>query len=107
MPRVRLPENFVDRPAALNSVKEKLLLESEQTLVVSAIAGLGGLGKSVLATAIVLDEEVQRRFEDGILWVTLGQNPDLQSCLGDWIRELDKSRDSFGATTLESASGGI
>ena len=105
MPRVRLPENFVDRPAALSSVKEKLLLESEQTLVVSAIAGLGGLGKSVLATAIVLDDEVKRRFEDGILWVTLGQNPDLQSCLGDWIRELDKSRDSFSATTLESASG--
>ena len=105
MPRVRLPDNFVDRPDALSSVKEKLLLESEQTLVVSAIAGLGGLGKSVLATAIVLDEEVQRRFEDGILWVTLGQNPDLQSCLGDWIRALDKSRDSFSATTLESASG--
>ncbi len=105
MPRVRLPENFVDRPDALQAVKEKLLLESGQTLVVSAIAGLGGLGKSVLATAIVLDEEVRSRFEDGILWVTLGQNPDLQSCLGDWIRELDKSRDSFSATTLESASG--
>ena len=105
MPRVRLPENFVDRSSALSSVKEKLLVETDQTLVVSAIAGLGGLGKSVLATAIVLDGEVQRRFEDGILWVTLGQNPDLQSCLGDWIRELDKSRDSFSATTLESASG--
>jgi hypothetical protein len=32
-----------------------------QTLVVSAIAGLGGLGKSVLATAIVLDAEVLDR----------------------------------------------
>jgi hypothetical protein len=105
MPRVRLPENFVDRPSALSSVKEKLLVETGQTLVVSAIAGLGGLGKSVLATAIVLDAEVQQRFEDGILWVTLGQNPDLQSYLGDWIRELDKSRDSFSATTLESARG--
>ena len=105
MPRVRLPENFVARSEALTAVKEKLLVESGQTLVVSAIAGLGGLGKSVLATAIVLDAEVQGRFEDGILWVTLGQNPDLQSCLGDWIRVLDKSRDSFSATTLESASG--
>ena len=59
MPRVRLPENFVARPDALAAVKGKLLLESEQTLVVSAITGLGGLGKSVLATAIVLDEEVR------------------------------------------------
>jgi NB-ARC domain len=73
-------------------------------LVVSAIAGLGGLGKSVLATAIVLDPEVQERFDDGILWVTLGQNPDLLSLLGDWIRELDKSREAFSANTLEAAA---
>jgi glycerol-3-phosphate cytidylyltransferase-like family protein len=105
LPQLRLPDNFVARPDALAAVKEKLLRESGRTLVVSAIAGLGGLGKSVLATALVLDPEVQGRFEDGILWITLGQNPDLQSCLGDWIRALDKSRDSFSATTLESAKG--
>jgi hypothetical protein len=104
-PRVRLPENFVTRSDALQKVKGMLLRESERTLVVSAIAGLGGLGKSVLATALVLDEDVQERFADGILWVTLGQNPDLLGLIGEWIRELDKSRESFSATTLESASG--
>jgi NB-ARC domain len=104
LPRVRLPDNFVPRPDALNSVKAKLLREDDQTLVVSAIAGLGGIGKSVLAIAVVLDPEVQARFEDGILWVTLGQNPDLLSLLGDWIRELDKSREAFSANTLEAAA---
>jgi hypothetical protein len=94
----------VARPDALAAVKERLLMETEQTLVVSAIAGLGGLGKSVLATAVVLDAEVQARFTDGILWVTLGQNPDLQNLLGDWIRELDKSREAFSANTLDTAS---
>jgi hypothetical protein len=103
-PRVRLPDNFVERPDALNAVKAKLLAVDERTLVVSAIAGLGGLGKSVLAAALVLDLEVQARFTDGILWVTLGQSPDLQTLLGDWIRELDKSREAFSANTLESAS---
>jgi hypothetical protein len=103
-PKVRLPDNFVPRPNALKAVKEKLLAEDDRTLVVSAIAGLGGLGKSVLATALVLDPEVQARFADGMLWVTVGQKPDLQTLLGDWIRELDKSRESFSATTLESAS---
>ncbi|MBD2328806.1 NB-ARC domain-containing protein [Alkalinema sp. FACHB-956] len=91
------------RPEALAAVKELLLRESERTLVVSAIAGLGGLGKSVLATAIVWDDEVQARFADGILWVTLGQQPDLLWELGEWIRALDKSRESWSATTLESA----
>ena len=94
----------MERPDALNAVKVKLLVEDERTLVVSAISGLGGLGKSVLATALVRDPEVQARFEDGILWVTLGQNPDLQTMLGDWIRELDKSREAFSANTLEAAS---
>jgi biotin synthase-like enzyme len=103
-PRVRLPENYVERPDALNAVKAKLLAVDERTLVVSAIAGLGGLGKSVLAAALVQDREVQARFADGILWVTLGQSPDLQTLLGDWIRELDKSREAFSANTLESAS---
>ena len=103
-PRVRLPDNFVPRPDALNVVKAKLLREDDNTLVVSAIAGLGGIGKSVLAIAVVLDPEVQARFEDGILWVTLGQNPDLLSLLGDWIRELDKSREAFSANTLEAAA---
>jgi hypothetical protein len=96
-----LPDNFVARPDALDAVKRKLLAESEQALVVSAIAGLGGLGKSVLAAAIVLDIEVQSRFEDGILWVTLGQKPDLLNCLCDLIHELEKS---FSPNTLESAS---
>jgi hypothetical protein len=103
-PKVRLPENFVERPDALKAVKAKLLAEDDRMLVVSAISGLGGLGKSVLATALVLDAEVQARFADGILWVTLGQNPNLQTMLGEWIRELDKSREAFSANTLESAS---
>jgi hypothetical protein len=103
-PLVRLPDNFVPRPDALNTVKVKLLGEDDRPLVVSAIAGLGGIGKSVLAAALVLDEEVRQRFEDGILWVTLGQNPDLLSLLGDWIRELDKSREAFSANTIEAAA---
>ena len=85
-------------------MKAKLLAADERTLVVSVISGLGGLGKSVLATALVLEQGVQARFADGILWVTLGQNPDLQTMLGDWIRQLDKSREAFSANTLEVAS---
>jgi uncharacterized membrane protein len=104
LPWVQLPENYVERPEALKAVKKKLLGTDGQTVVVSAISGLGGLGKSVLATAVVLDPDVQDRFTDGILWVTLGQNPDLQTLLGDWIRTLDKSREAFSANTLESAS---
>jgi hypothetical protein len=68
-PRLRLPENFVERPDALNAVKQKLLAEGDKTLVVSAISGLGGLGKSVLAAAVfgwhfVGDARSETRFAD-------------------------------------------
>jgi hypothetical protein len=94
MPKFK-PVVWVDRPKPLQEVKDLLLGMTEQTLSIAAVYGLGGIGKSVLAQVLVEDPEVQQNFPDGILWKTLGQNPTLQTCLGDWIRELDKSRDKW------------
>jgi hypothetical protein len=82
-----LPSYFVDRPEYRKAIKEYVLSRTSQidsavlnsaskanTLVVSAIYGLGGIGKSVLANAIAHDREVHAQFPDGIFWVTLGQN---------------------------------
>jgi hypothetical protein len=104
MPKFK-PVVWVDRPKPLQEVKDLLLGMMEQTLSLAAVYGLGGIGKSVLAQVLIEDPEVQQNFPDGILWKTLGQNPDLQNCLGDWIWELNKSQDRLGATTLELASG--
>ncbi|MCP4534128.1 MAG: hypothetical protein GY831_23250, partial [Delftia sp.] len=49
---------------------------------------LGGIGKSTLAAALARDAEVNVRFPDGILWATLGQEPDLLSLLSEWIQAL-------------------
>jgi predicted ATPase len=43
------------------------------------VQGMGGIGKTVLATALARDEEVRSTFPDGVLWVTLGQTPQLSS----------------------------
>ena len=48
-----IPANFVPRPEHSNELKRRLLLEDVSgVLVVSAIYGLGGIGKSVLATVL-------------------------------------------------------
>ncbi|MBD2205990.1 NB-ARC domain-containing protein, partial [Calothrix sp. FACHB-168] len=54
------------------------------------VQGMGGIGKTVLATALARDEEVRKAFPDGVLWVTFGQTPQiltwqsyLASALGD------------------------
>ncbi len=100
-----LPPNFVERPEPRREVK-KLLLETEETtpgtLVVSAIYGLGGIGKSVLATALAHDSDIHQRFSDGILWVTLGQQPDILSFLATWIHALGDF--DYKPTTPQAAS---
>ncbi|NEQ82672.1 MAG: hypothetical protein F6K26_21240 [Moorea sp. SIO2I5] len=86
-----LPRYFIPRPEVSQSIKKSLLSEQTAktgTLVVSAIYGLGGIGKSTLAAAIANDQEVQSHFPDGILWATLGQQPDLLSFLSSWIQAL-------------------
>ena len=100
-----LPDNYVVRSTKLIAVKAMLLGTTDRSKV-SAISGMGGLGKSLLVAKLVQDEEVQRRFEDGILWVTLGQNPEslLHSKLGELIEALDKPGGSFSTTTLDASS---
>ncbi|WP_257210119.1 NB-ARC domain-containing protein, partial [Nostoc linckia] len=62
--------------------------KSQGTLVVSAIYGLGGIGKSTLAAAIAHDRDVKACFTDGVLWATLGKEPDLLPLLSSWILAL-------------------
>ena len=94
-----LPEQYVERSEVLTEIKQKL-----KTNVLTVIAGLGGLGKSVLASAIAHDTEVLEQYQDGVLWVTLGQTPNLQMLLGDWIRQLDNSQKAYRVTTPQEAS---
>jgi hypothetical protein len=100
-----LPHYFVERPEAKEKLKQCLFSEATTktgTLVVSTIYGLGGIGKSTLAAALAYDPDVQAHFPDGILWITLGQQPDLLSCLSKWIQVL---RDfNFKPTTIDAAS---
>jgi WD40 repeat protein len=50
--------------------------------------GQGGIGKSVMATALARDESVGRRFPDGIFWVSVGEHPDLLDCQIDLLIRL-------------------
>jgi hypothetical protein len=86
-----LPPHFVARPEASAPLKEQLLAPpagAAGALSLSALHGLPGIGKSTLAAALAHDPEVQARFPQGVLWVTLGQQPDLLSLLSGWIRAL-------------------
>ncbi|MBD2441059.1 NB-ARC domain-containing protein [Nostoc sp. FACHB-110] len=97
-----LPTHFVERPEYSDDLKKRLCTEDNRTLVITAIHGLGSVGKSTLAAALAHDAKIQTRFCDGILWSTLGQQPDVLSLLSGWVQALKDY--SFKPTSIEATS---
>ncbi len=66
--------NYLKRPEALRALRDALFAEDHrQPIALTALAGMGGIGKTVLAKALTVDEVVQRAFPDGIVWITAGK----------------------------------
>jgi hypothetical protein len=69
-----LPDNFVNRPDALEALRNALITDGESRhIALTALNGMGGIGKTVLAQALCQDEVVQQAFPDGIIWIKVGK----------------------------------
>ncbi|GGA10506.1 NB-ARC domain-containing protein [Okeania sp. KiyG1] len=99
-----LPRYYVDRLECSQNLKARLLTNSSDTqaIVVTAIHGLGAVGKSTLATALAYDNDVQSHFADGILWVTLGKEPNILPMLSGWVQALGDY--NFKPTSVEATA---
>jgi NB-ARC domain len=87
----QLPPHFIPRQEISDELKGRLLhpeAGEPRDRVITAVQGMGGIGKTTLATALAHDEEVHARFPDGVLWATLGQAPETISLLNSWIHSL-------------------
>jgi hypothetical protein len=66
--------NYLKRPGALLALRDAVFTEDHrQPIALTALSGMGGIGKTVLAKALTEDEVVQRAFPDGIVWITAGK----------------------------------
>ncbi|MFY9224123.1 MAG: NB-ARC domain-containing protein [Blastocatellia bacterium] len=83
------PINFLNRPKEVSALKKALLSNATKAVVITGIAhttpplalqGMGGIGKSVLASILAHSDDLDicKEFPDGIIWLTLGQEPNLQ-----------------------------
>ncbi len=99
-----LPEGFVPRPDEFDQLVKLLIDErrEEPVAITAALKGAGGYGKTTMAKALCHDQRIQDAFDDGILWITLGENPgDLIGCVEDLIVTLGNERPGF--TTQDAA----
>jgi len=95
-----LPLDFVDRPELLNRLRNALFEDApNRHIALTALQGMGGIGKTVLAQKLCADPVVQHAFHDGIFWFTIGREsrlgfdqrietvPGLQQLLGPYQGE--------------------
>jgi len=104
-------DSLLGRTSLLTEVKQRLLQSGGPTL--TALNGSPGIGKTSLAAALAMDQQVQAHFRDGILWSALGPHPNVLALLARWGKLLGitpteiedaTSRESWGQA-LRAAVG--
>lgn len=80
------PEGLVGRERLLRQLKSRLC--SGKSLAATTLCGLPGAGKTALALELAHADDIRHYFSDGILWVSLGPDPDIEEELKRWSRLL-------------------
>ncbi len=68
----RLIGHFQPRPVDLDALRDAVMRSPPSGLL--ALYGMGGVGKTVLATMLVLDDVARGFFTDGTAWLTFGRS---------------------------------
>jgi hypothetical protein len=96
-----LPRNFVPRRDDIAPVKALLMGDGGGTVGITSSArkagllGMGGIGKTVLANALVRDEQVRERFPEGVFWLSFGREAVVTVRQAELARLLGDSAASF------------
>jgi WD40 repeat protein/serine/threonine protein kinase len=99
----KLSEAFVVRHEETERGIELLLPSEGTSTMITALVGGGGFGKTTLAQAICHEKRVKKAFTDGILWVTIGETPNVVELLSNLIKLLAPSEISYSDVNAASA----
>jgi tetratricopeptide (TPR) repeat protein len=97
------PPHFTGREDDL--AKFTRLLTSGQNVAITALQGMGGIGKTALAQKLA--ERVRDQFPGGVLWWTLGPSADVFTALDVWARHADPRADLTALPTAEARAEAV
>jgi tetratricopeptide (TPR) repeat protein len=72
---------LVGRDQVVQQVREALL--AQDPTGPRALQGMPGVGKTAIALAVAFDDVIRVRFNQDVIWVQLGRQPDLLGLLGE------------------------
>jgi WD40 repeat protein len=92
-----LPEGHVERTGLMSQLLDAVLDEARDNARSGAavLYGAGGFGKTTLAAALCHHDAVLTAYDAGVLWVTLGERPNLLSELTSLYAALTGERPGF------------
>lgn len=99
-----LPALVVGREESLSEIKQRLSAPGSRPVTV--IQGWPGVGKSTITALLAHDPEIASLFPDGVLWVSLGEGPDVASEISAWADVL-KLSEPGGVRKIEDISAQI
>jgi DNA-binding SARP family transcriptional activator len=108
---LRLPQRpalLIGRGAALEDLGRRIGLTSDARAdeaavprAVTVVHGWPGVGKSTLLASLAYEPGIAARCPDGVLWVSLGETPDVVAELLQWLRTVDPAAAAGGPPTKE------
>lgn len=91
-----LPSGHVRRPKEFQELIDCVRDAAENPIIgTTVVHGAGGFGKTTLATALCHDDDILTTFSNGILWITLGDEPDIKGGLTKLYAALTGDRPAF------------
>ena len=96
-----MPDRYQPRQADIEAARKIVVAENVARAV--GLHGMGGIGKSVLATALVHDPKVREAFPYGVAWLSFGRQAQPKARAADLARALTNVEHHF--LDVEAAQG--
>lgn len=100
-----LPALLVGRDRDLGSLKERVGVGAGTMRPLTVVRGWPGVGKTTLLAALAYDREVEAAYPDGVLWASVGEEPEPVDELAQWAGRLGLSLGTV--STLDEAMAGM